>query len=423
MLRLAYTLLWCLALPAALARLYWRGRREPGYRQHLAERFGRYHDTGDFTAAWWIHAVSVGETRAAEPIVQALLGRDPDARVLLTQMTPTGRRTAQALYARCGERVRIAYLPYDLPFLANRFLRHFQPRIGMLMETEVWPNLIHAAHQAGTPLALVNARMSERSARRYARLGGFARQTFSELAGVAAQTGDDARRLADLGARGPVVSGSVKFDVSVPEESRVIRDGLRDRIGERPVVLAASTREGEEMSLVTAFLAAAPAAALLVVVPRHPQRFDEVAGWLAARQIPSQRRSAPEPVAPATRVLLGDSMGEMFAYYALADVSIIGGSWQPLGGQNLLEACAVGTPSIVGPHTFNFAEISAHAIKAGATLRAADAGDAVAKALALIDDDAHRQRMGAAGLAFCAAHRGATQRTLDILDQLTGAAH
>ena len=282
---------------------------------------------------------------------------------------------------------------------------------------------VHAAHQAGTPLALVNARMSERSARRYARLGGFARQTFSELAGVAAQTGDDARRLADLGARGPVVSGSVKFDVSVPEESRVIRDGLRDRIGERPVVLAASTREGEEMSLVTAFLAAAPAAALLVVVPRHPQRFDEVAGWLAARQIPSQRRSAPEPVAPATRVLLGDSMGEMFAYYALADVSIIGGSWQPLGGQNLLEACAVGTPSIVGPHTFNFAEISAHAIKAGATLRAADAGDAVAKALALIDDDAHRQRMGAAGLAFCAAHRGATQRTLDILDQLTGAAH
>ncbi len=416
--RHAYSLLWGLILPLALARLAWLGRKEPGYRQHVAERFGRFGGPGDFEGAWWIHAVSVGETRAAEPIVRALLTRDASARVLLTQMTPTGRRTAEALYARWGTRVRIAYLPYDLPMLARRFLAHFRPHAGMLMETEVWPNLIHEAQRAGMPLALVNARLSERSARRYGRLGRFARDTFSKLAVVAAQTADDARRLASVGARDPVVTGSVKFDVAIPSGSQAIRDELRERIGDRPVLLAASTREGEESPLIEAFLASAPPEPLLVVVPRHPQRFDQVAAWLDARRISYQRRTGDAPVATTTRILLGDSMGEMFAYYRLADVAIIGGSWQPLGGQNLIEACAVGTPSIVGPHTFNFAEVSALAIEAGACLRAADPDNAVRQGLALLIDAARRQRMGASGIAFSQAHQGATERTLAVLDTL-----
>ncbi|MCB1956425.1 MAG: lipid IV(A) 3-deoxy-D-manno-octulosonic acid transferase [Rhodocyclaceae bacterium] len=418
MFRAAYTLVWLLVLPIALLRLAWRGRRQPAYRQHVMERLGYFGTAGSFDGAWWIHAVSVGETRASEPLVKALLARDPEARVLISVMTPTGRQTASELFARWGSRVHVTYLPYDLPPLVRRFLRHFRPRVGLLMETEVWPNLIHEAAEAHLPMALVNARLSERSARRYARLGRFARATFSRLAGVAAQSRDDARRLAGLGAPAPVVTGSVKFDVTVPSGQRVLGDSFRSGFGKRPIVLAASTRDGEEAPLLDAFLAQAPTEALLVVVPRHPQRFDEVGALIASRRVPWARRSQSGPLPAELRVWLGDSMGEMFAYYGAADVAIIGGSWQPLGGQNLIEACAVGLPTILGPHTFNFAEISELAIAAGAAVRADEVANGVACALALIADPTRRAAMSAAALAFSATHGGATEMTLHLLDSL-----
>ncbi|MCB1916847.1 MAG: lipid IV(A) 3-deoxy-D-manno-octulosonic acid transferase [Rhodocyclaceae bacterium] len=414
--RALYTLLWLIVLPLAILRLMWRGRREPGYRADIGERLGRYRDASGFRGAWWIHAVSVGEIRASEPIVRALLARDETARVLLTQMTPTGRKTAQELFSALPSRVRLAYLPYDLPWLATAFLRQFRPRAGMLMETEIWPNLLHEAQQEKIPVVLSNARLSQRSADRYARLGGFARETFGCLVAVAAQTDADARRLASLGAPRPKVTGSVKFDVDVPQTTASLTAHFQRLLGRRRVVLAASTRDGEEAGMLDAFARRATEDDLLVLVPRHPQRFDAVAALAEAQGIRIQRRSSDQAVAAETRLWLGDSMGEMFAYYSVAQVALIGGSWQPLGGQNLIEACAVGTPVIVGPHTFNFDEITRLAIESGAACRAADLPTGFDSAFALLDDARQREAMSTAGRRFAAHHRGATARTLDVLD-------
>ena len=241
------------------------------------------------------------------------------------------------------------------------------------------------------------------------------------LAAVGAQTAADAARLSQLGARRVTVTGNIKFDISPPAGMLALGQTLRARTGNRPLVLAASTREGEEALLVDAFIRYAPAAALLLLVPRHPQRFDAVAAALAARGLATQRRSADEAIAPDTRVLLGDSMGEMFAYYAAADVALIGGSWLPFGGQNLIEACAVGTPVVVGPHTFNFQAVAADAVRAGAALRAEDADTGMQAALALLADADARTRASAAGRAFATTHQGATARSIVILEELHSA--
>ncbi len=412
-----YTLLWLPLLPLALLRLFWRGRREAGYRAHLGERLARHEGAAGFADAWWIHAVSVGETRAAQPLVRALLARDPAARVLITQMTPTGRQTAAEIFAANGPRVRVAYLPYDLPWLMRRFLRAFRPRALLLMETEIWPNLLHEARAGGVPAVLANARLSQRSARRYARLGRFARATFGCLDAVAAQSADDAGRLEALGARHVRVTGSVKFDVEAPPDTAAVAGELRAMIGARRTILAASTREGEEEAILAAFLRRAAPDDVLLLVPRHPQRFDLVAELVRRGGGAVQKRSAGTPLAAGTRVLLGDSMGEMFAYYSAADVALIGGSWLPLGGQNLIEACAVGTPVISGPHSFNFDEITRLAIEAGAAIRAADAEAGLRAAIELLDDPPRRAAMAAAGRAFAERHRGATRRTLEVLDE------
>ena len=346
--RLPYTLLWILALPLVLLRLAWRARRQPAYLRHVDERFGRYRTRAP-VGVIWVHAVSVGETRAAEPLVRALL-------------------------AACKRR-----------------------RI---------------------PVMLANARLSERSARRYARLPALTALTLKALAAIGAQTAADAARLTQLGARRVTVTGNIKFDITPPAEMLALGQTLRARIGERPVVLAASTREGEEAVLVDAFVRHAPSDALLLLVPRHPQRFEAVAAELAARRLATQRRSADETIAAHTRVLLGDSMGEMFAYYAAADVALIGGSWLPFGGQNLIEACAVGTPVVVGPHTFNFQAVAQDAVRAGAALRAEDADAGMQAALALVADDDARTRFSAAGRAFATTHQGATARSIAILENL-----
>ena len=414
--RLPYTLLWILALPLVLLRLLWRARRQPAYLRHVGERFGRYRVRAPL-AVIWVHAVSVGETRAAEPLVRALLERWPEHSVLLTHMTPTGRDTARTLF-KDEPRVLRAYLPYDVGCFVHAFLRRFRPMFGVIMETELWPNLLAACRRRRIPVMLANARLSDRSARRYARLPALTALTMKALAAIGAQTAADAARLTQLGARRVTVTGNIKFDITPPPEMLALGQTLRARIGERPVVLAASTREGEEAVLVDAFVRHAPGDALLLLVPRHPQRFDAVAAELAARRLATQRRSADETIAAHTRVLLGDSMGEMFAYYAAADVALIGGSWLPFGGQNLIEACAVGTPVVVGPHTFNFQAVAQDAVRAGAALRAEDADAGMQAALALVADDDARTRFSAAGRAFATTHQGATARSIAILENL-----
>ncbi len=418
--RLPYTLLWILALPLVLLRLLWRARRQPAYLRHVGERFGRYRVRAPL-AVIWVHAVSVGETRAAEPLVRALLERWPEHSVLLTHMTPTGRDTARTLF-KDEPRVLRAYLPYDVGCFVHAFLRRFRPMFGVIMETELWPNLLAACRRRRIPVMLANARLSERSARRYARLPALTELTMKALAAIGAQTAADAARLTQLGARRVTVTGNIKFDITPPADMLALGQTLRERIGDRPVVLAASTREGEEALLVDAFVRHAPAAALLLLVPRHPQRFDAIAAELAARKLAAQRRSADEAIAPHTRVLLGDTMGEMFAYYAAADVALIGGSWLPFGGQNLIEACAVGTPVVVGPHTFNFQAVAEDAVRTGAALRAEDADAGMQAALALLADNQGRTRLATAGRAFATTHQGATARTITLLQDLQTAA-
>ena len=424
--RLFYSLMWWLALPLVLCRLWWRGRQEPGYRAHLGERLGYYGPKPgpdrQLRRTIMVHAVSVGETRAAEPLVEALLRAWPDCRILLTHMTPTGRATGKALFGKHGERVVQSFLPYDTGFMVGRFLRHFEPAICILMETEVWPNLIAGCAAHGVPVALVNARLSERSLQRGQRFGGLMMEAARGITVAAAQTGADAARIASLGAPHVAVTGNIKFDVVPPDAALQTGAMLRARWAARPVLLCASTREGEEALILDAWRALAnkPPGMLLVLVPRHPQRFDEVARMVEERGLSLMRRSAlPErsDCEVDSEVLLGDSMGEMFAYYAACDCAFIGGSLLPLGGQNLIEACAVGKPVLVGEHTFNFLQATEEAVEAGAALRVPDAGALLAEAARLLGDDAARARMSEQAIAFAGRHRGATARTVELLRQ------
>ena len=406
-----YTALWWLALPLLPLRLWWRGRREPGYRDHVGERFGRYAASvavpdGDVL---WVHAVSLGETRAAAPLIARLRHDHPRATILLTHMTATGREAGRALQ---DDRIIQAWLPYDVPFAVNAFLDRFKPRAGMLMETEVWPNLVAACAARDLPLLLVNARLSAKSLAGYRRLAALTQPMFAALRGVAAQTADDAARLTAAGARNVVVTGNLKFDVIVPDEALALGRELRARFGaQRPVWLAASTRDGEEPLILDALARAAlPDNALTVIVPRHPQRFAAVADLLEARGIPFIRRSDHRDVPADVNVVLGDSIGELLAYCAAADIAFIGGSLEPLGGHNLIEPIAMGTPTLVGPHTFNFAEATMRAVEAGAALRVADADALLAEVAVLLRDPARREALRAAALAFRAAHRGAVDR-------------
>lgn len=414
--RVVYGWVLNIALPFALLRLWWRGHREPGYRENIAERFGRYaHHTAHKLV--WVHAVSVGEVRAAAPLVHALAREYEGHEILLTCMTAAGRAAARQVY---GGSVRLAYLPYDLPWTVRAFLEHFRPRLGVLMETELWPNLIAACHRQKIPVVLANARMSQKSARGYARWWPLTRPAFEALAAVCAQSEADAERLRGLGARNVAVTGNLKFDVA-PDAGQLAEGRVaRTALGGRAVLLLASTREGEEQMLLEA-LAKDATDALVAVVPRHPQRFEEVAQLLAASGMAPARRSRGESLGRASRAYLGDTMGEMTFYYALADVAIIGGSFRPLGGQNLIEAFAAGAPVVVGPHMFNFTEATQLALEAGAALQRPDAQSAVRAALELLGDAPRRARMAEAGLALCAAHRGATERTLAACRRLLSA--
>jgi 3-deoxy-D-manno-octulosonic-acid transferase len=418
--RWLYSLAWWLALPLVLGRLWWRGRKEPGYREHWRERLGFAGVAASPRPTLWVHAVSVGETRAAEPLIEALLGAYPDARILLTHMTPTGRATGKSLFGHHGERVVQSYLPYDTGFMVARFLRRLAPRVCILMETEVWPNLIAGCARAGVPVALVNARLSERSLGRGRKMGALMIDAARAITLVAAQTDADAQRVRLLGAPHVAVTGSIKFDVLPPAAMLEKGAWLRAQMKARPTFLCASTREGEEALILDAWLRVPdkPAGALLAIVPRHPQRFDEVEKMAAARGLSVLRRSRIEQDSASVDVLLGDSMGEMFAYFAACDCTFIGGSLMPLGGQNLIEACALGKPVLVGEHTFNFAQATEEAVADGAALRVPDADALVAAAVRLLEDEAARSSMGAHALAFAGRHRGATLRTVELLREL-----
>ncbi len=404
--RALYTAALSAALPLVLARLWWRGRREPGYRRRIRERFGEYRE-GAERPVLWVHAVSVGEARASAPLVRALAAAHPEYELLLTCMTAAGREALRQVY---GESVRVAWLPYDVPGAVRRFLEHFRPRLGVLMETEVWPNLLAGCRAFGVPVLLANARMSQKSARGYARWSGLTRPAFACLSAVCAQSEEDAARLRALGAPRVAVTGNLKFDIAPDGVKHAAGRSWRARVG-RPVLLLASTREGEERALLDA-LGAAAGDALVVVVPRHPQRFDEVAA------LAQSRRSKGDAPGREDRVHLGDTMGEMDFYYGAADVAVIGGSFAPLGGQNLIEACAAGVPVVLGPSMFNFAEAARLALDAGAALQGPDAPGAMALAGELLGDSARCARMGEAGRKLCAAHRGATERHVAACQEL-----
>jgi 3-deoxy-D-manno-octulosonic-acid transferase len=424
--RLFYSLMWWLALPLVLTRLWLRGRKEPGYRQHWAERLGFYPRataTSSFSPVLWVHAVSVGETRAAEPLVDALLAEYPQGRIILTHMTPTGRATGKALFAKHGDRLVQSYLPYDTGSMVSRFIRHFQPSVCILMETEVWPNLIAVCNARKVPVVLANARLSERSLRKATRLGSLLLDAARGISLVAAQTEADAQRVRSLGVQRVEITGSIKFDVVVPEAALAIGAALRSAIGQRPVLLCASTREGEEELILSAFESARatlPADVLLLIVPRHPQRFDEVEKMIAARGLKVQRRSQLPLDGSVLQadVLLGDSMGEMFAYYAACDIAFVGGSLMPLGGQNLIEPAALGKPILIGQHTFNFELVTEDALAAGGAQRIADADDLMATAARLLNDSSARETMGLNAQSFANQHRGATRRTLALLQKI-----
>ena len=406
--RTLYTWLLRALLPGILLRLWWRGRREPGYREGLAERFGLY--AGERKEKMlWVHAVSVGEARAAAPLVRALHDALADHGIVLTCTTAAGRETLKQVY---GESVQAAYLPYDYPAAVQGFLQHFRPRLGVLMETEVWPNLVAGCAANAVPLVLANARMSEKSARGYRRLRSLSRPAFESLAAVCAQSEADAQRLRALGAREVQITGNLKFDVEPSAAQLEAGMAWRAALG-RPVLLLASTREGEERLLLDA-LPVWDGRLLVVVVPRHPQRFDEVAQWADAR------RSRSELPGARHRVYLGDTMGEMAFYYGACDVAVIGGSFMPLGGQNLIEALAAGAPVVVGPSMFNFAEATRLALEAGAALQVADAPAAIREALRLLGSPDKRSAIRLAGRQLCAAHRGATQRHLAVCRRLLG---
>jgi 3-deoxy-D-manno-octulosonic-acid transferase len=410
--RFLYTLALWLLLPYIFIRLLWRARKQHEYLQYLGERFGFYTHRSDKPVIW-LHAVSVGETRAAQGLIFRLQADYPNHQILLTCTTPTGRATSQQIY---GDKVVCAYLPYDYPFAVRGFLKHFNPQVGILMETEIWFNLIHVCRKVGTPLLLINARMSEKSSLGYARFSRLTSEALVNLSGIAAQTTGDALRLTQFGAKNVSVMGNLKFDIDPPISMLHLGKQFRKQFGTtRKILLAASTREGEESLILNALQPLNFLNSLLVIVPRHPQRFADVARLLEQLNISFQRRSENLPILNETHVVLGDSMGEMFAYYEVADIAFIGGSLLPYGGQNLIEACAVGTPVIVGPHTYNFSEVTRLAVKADAAIQVENIDELVTKLQKILNDTAILSSMHQQGLDFVRGNRGATDKALEVI--------
>ena len=414
--RFIYSLLFYLLIPPILWRMLWRGRHEPAYRKRLGERFGLYRQSGPSERVIWIHAVSVGEAEAAFPLIRSLRRQFPSTPFLVTTTTPTGSARVQSVLKA---EVAHVYLPYDLPYAVARFLDHFRPDLAVIMETEIWPNLFHASAVRGIPLAIVNARLSERSARGYARLGGFTRNTLANVRLIAAQTQADAERFLAVGAKPETVriTGNIKYDLELPDDylqqGIVLRDSL---FGKRPVWIAASTHEGEELLVLRAFaeIRVAKPELLLVLVPRHPPRFDKVANLCLSEGFTLSRRSFNETAKQAD-VFLVDTLGELRQFYAASDIAFIGGSLVAVGGHNVLEAAIAGIPVIFGPHMFNFLEAGRRLKEAGGAVQISEGEELAGVVIELLHDDNRNLRMGKCGKEFVEAGRGALAQVEEAL--------
>ena len=428
-----YQLLWHLLLPLAFIRLAWRARHAFSYLHHIPERLGFGYDKPITQGSIWIHAVSVGETRAAQPLIEAYLAKGES--ILLTHMTLNGRRTGKQLFAKAiaSGQIRQVYLPYDLCWSVEHFLKKIKPKFGLFMETEAWPTVVFRCKEIGLPLFLVNARLSERSARRVNQFGKAGRSLFQAFAGILAQTEFDAQRYRSLGVTNVQIVGNLKFDVpldfNLVEQGKLWKKELH--VDNRLMVCAASTRDGEEEIILKAWkdlllsnaFAVPP---LLCLVPRHPERFAEVADQINSAGLRFRRRSewtaTPQECA-GLDLVLGDSMGEMPMYYSASDLVLMGGSLLPFGGQNLIEACAAGCPVLLGEHTYNFQQAALDAINTGAAKRVH--GDLIlGEPIALMEslkelllNTAQLEKMSAAAKAYSIEHQGATKRILAALDQ------
>ena len=420
-LRIVYVVITYLTVPLLLVHLFWRGFSVPDYRRRIGERFG-FGMPALARPSIWVHAVSVGEVQAAAPLVRALLKRHPGVPLVLTTMTPTGSERVRALF---GDTVVHSYVPYDLAAAVRHFFDWAQPMLAIIMETELWPNLFHECGQRRVPLVLASARVSLRSVRHYRRLISLFRDTLSNGVVIAAQTPADAERFRSLGAS-PVrthITGNIKFDFELPAGIAAGGRALRDeQARNRPVWIAASTHEGEETAVLEAharILEQHPAA-LLLLVPRHPERFAQVAALLESRGIAYVTRSSRSTATPATRVFLGDSMGELTTFYAAADVAFVGGSLVRIGGHNLLEPLALGVPVVTGPHNENAADIAEMLVDCGAALVVPDWAGLAAEVNWLFGDETERHRRGSAGTEAIRGNRGALDRLLALVDPLIG---
>lgn len=418
--RTLYTLLFLLGLPLVALRLFLRSRKAPAYAERIGERFAIGLPPLK-PGGIWVHAVSVGESIAAAPMIRALMRRHPGLPITVTCMTPTGSERIRALF---GDQVQHCYLPYDLPWAAARFLDRARPVLGVIMETELWPNHIHQCAKRRIPVALANARLSERSARGYARFAGLTRPMLEEMSWIAVQTEAEAERFRQLGARPACVSvtGSIKFDLSIDPQLLARAIDLRGQwhAQQRPIWIAASTHAGEDEIVLAAHrqLLEKHPDALLILVPRHPERFGPMFELCQREGFRTQRRSTGELITAHTQVLLGDTMGELLFLYALADVAFVGGSLVPNGGHNLLEPAALGKPVLSGPHLFNFLEIAAQLREVGALREVADAPSLAVAVAALWEEPASAEHMAEAGLGVMKANQGALGRLLDGLGRL-----
>ena len=418
--RQLYTLIFHLLLPALLLRLLWRSVSAPAYRRRWVERFG-YCPIPDKTGCLWIHAVSVGESQSVEPLVKRFLKNHPEVPVTITTTTPTGSERVRKLFA---ERVHHSYFPFDIPWALRAFLKRVRPRMLVMIDTEIWPNLLTVCRQQAIPTILANARLSQTSADRYARLGSFTRETFGRIGSIAAQAKADADRFMSLGAipENVRVTGSIKFDIRLPASLHEQAAVLRRQWGDRPVWVAASTHEGEDEQLIEVhreILVQHPDA-LLVLVPRHPERFDRVGALCSKSGYLPLRRSSGEVCGPGNAVFLGDTMGELTLFIAAADITFVGGSLVPVGGHNILEPAALGVPIVFGSHMFNFSHISGLMLEQGAAVQV-DNGDQLAALVARwFGDASERARVGENGRRVVAENRGATERLYGIIEEKFG---
>ncbi len=412
-----YTLLFYLALPIILLRLVWRGFKAPLYFQRWSERFGKVAPLINEKPVIWLHAVSVGEVEASKPLINNLQKEYPDHQLLVTTMTPTGSERVKANF---NEQVGHCYFPYDVPFAIKSFLNNVKPEFGILMETEIWPNMIDECHKRDIPLVLANARMSERSKQGYLRFANFAKSTLNKLSLVAAQSPTDQQRFKELGINKQRVfaTGNLKYEISLPASLKEQADYMRtmwDR--DRPVWIAASTHEGEDELIINASrqVRAAFPNLLLIIVPRHPERFDRVTALCQRSGFVTLRRSEQKPCPSTVQILMVDTMGELLLFYAASDVAFVGGSLVEHGGHNILEPAALGRATITGPHYFNFQAITKQFLEAKALLEVQNTEQLASTVIELLQNTTQRAEMGEASLKIIQQSQGATSRVMNLI--------